>query len=126
MKGRRMIEARVRRAATVAFCSAGYPPEAAEVFFLTEQEMRILKFHTTGKKVRTVNVLAFESPSGFPHPEQKVFLGEIYVNGERYATNPSRMLFLVIHGFLHLIGFRHEKERDTITMRRMERKLVVC
>lgn len=122
--GGKALERRVRRAMKPVLLSKGYPPDALEVFFATDREMRELKRATTGKKVRMVDVLAFEEPRGFPHPGRSVFLGEVYVNAERYAQDPERVLFLVIHGFSHLLGFRHDGERDTIKMLRAEKKFL--
>ncbi len=117
------VKMQIKRAITHVIRKEGYPPDVMEVFFLTSREMCALKLKTTGKRVRTVDVLAFETPEGFPHPGRETYFGEVYVNHERFKKNPEYLLFLVIHGFLHLRGFRHARERDTIKMRRMERKI---
>lgn len=119
------LRERIRRAVARVLRELGHPPGAVEVFFVTDAEMRALKFKTTGKKVRIVDVLAFEEPHNFPHPDRETSLGEIYVNAERFENDPDRLLFLVIHGFAHLLGFRHARERDTIKMRRAEKKLLM-
>ena len=71
-----------------------------------------------------VNVLAFPEPAGFPHPESgKRFLGEVYLNagfgGGDYATLGP----LLVHGLLHLLGYRHYFERDRIKMQKREKLL---
>lgn len=94
------------------------------------------------KKIRAekmVNVLAFEDGGLFPHPETgKSYLGEVYLNldwnpevlrfGEpnrrSKASNRFEVLApLLIHGFLHLLGYRHRSKRDTIKMEKIERLL---
>ncbi|MBI2623610.1 MAG: rRNA maturation RNAse YbeY [Candidatus Liptonbacteria bacterium] len=133
-----LLESRVRAAVRRALRAAGYPPDAAEVFFAGDREMRELKrvtavvrlpASTHGARLprgtaRVVDVLAFEEPRGFPHPERAVFLGEVYVNVERYGNEPARLLALTVHGLAHLLGFRHEGRRDTIEMRRAEKALL--
>ncbi len=118
------LKNRVRRSVRKALRAVGYPPNAVEIFFVEEEEMRALKLATTGMRARTVNVLAFEEPRGFPHPGRTVFLGEVYVNFERYGDEPPQLLALVAHGVAHLLGFRHDGRRDTIEMQRVEKELL--
>lgn len=125
------LKNRVWRSVRKALRAVGHPPKAVEIFFVGEEEMRALKSATTGMRARhayrqagTVDVLAFEEPKGFPHPDRKVFLGEVYVNFERYGTDPDRLLSLVVHGVAHLLGFRHDGRRDTIEMQRVEKELL--
>ena len=118
------LKNRVRRSVRKALRAMGHPPDAVETFFAGEKEICALKLATTGVRVPTVNVLAFEEPQGFPHPDRNVSLGEVYVNFERYGTDPDRLLSLVVHGVAHLLGFRHDGRRDTMEMHRMEKKLL--
>ncbi len=89
------------------------------------------------KKEKMVNVLSFPEPEYFPHPEgKKKMLGEVYLNLD-YALVETRgtegrgrnqlsyeiLGFLLIHGFLHLLGYRHDGKSDTIRMQRLEQKL---
>jgi rRNA maturation RNase YbeY len=73
-----------------------------------------------------INVLAFQEPSKFPHPEStKVLLGEIYLNYD-FEKNKDRYAVLAplfIHGLLHLLGYEHWTNRDTIRMQALEKKL---
>ncbi|MCR4328147.1 MAG: rRNA maturation RNAse YbeY [Patescibacteria group bacterium] len=104
----------------------GFPTDSVDIIFAQDSVMRDIKFATTGIRKRVVNVLAFEEPREFPHPERKGFMGEVYLNGERYSKDREYMTFLLIHGILHLAGFRHNGRRDTIEMQRMEQMLVLC
>jgi ssRNA-specific RNase YbeY (16S rRNA maturation enzyme) len=118
------LEARVRRAVRAALRGVGKPSTVVEVFFMNEEEMRELKRATTGVRARTVDVLSFEEPKGFPHPGRKMFLGEVYVNIERYGGVPNELLTLVLHSVAHLLGFRHTRARDTMEMKRAEKVLL--
>jgi rRNA maturation RNase YbeY len=85
-----------------------------------------------------VSVLAFPEPPSFPHPaSSEKMLGEVYLNrdfaapgsllgararastAERYATLGP----LLVHGLLHLLGYRHFTKRDTMKMKKQEKRL---
>ena len=71
-----------------------------------------------------VNVLAFPEPEGFPHPDsRKRRLGEVYLNKDLERREPDRLGALLVHGVLHLLGYRHDRRRDTIKMEALEKKL---
>jgi rRNA maturation RNase YbeY len=71
------------------------------------------------------DVLAFPEPNHFPHPDVKgEFLGEIYINRDIMMRDKDRGIFLLIHGILHLLGYRHNKKTDIIKMESAERKLL--
>lgn len=71
------------------------------------------------------NVLAFPAPKNFPRPDiPGKTLGEIYLNPDYIKRNSENLLYMVIHGFLHLLGYDHKKEGDRIRMEKMEQKLL--
>ena len=73
---------------------------------------------------KEVNVLSFPEPKAFPHPETgKRWLGEVYLNRAFARLGADRLPFLMVHGVLHLLGYRHEKRRDIMKMEALERKL---
>jgi ssRNA-specific RNase YbeY (16S rRNA maturation enzyme) len=70
------------------------------------------------------DVLAFPEPSNFPHPEKKgQNLGEIYLNS-RLLNRFDRLVILMVHGLLHLLGYTHDRKSDTIRMEQIERRLI--
>ena len=72
------------------------------------------------------NVLAFPAPEGFPHPDIAggKFLGEIYLNPFYIKRKGEDLLFMLIHGYLHLLGYDHIKKGDRMAMERRERSLL--
>jgi ssRNA-specific RNase YbeY (16S rRNA maturation enzyme) len=73
---------------------------------------------------KMVNVLSFPETPGFPHPEvPKNWLGEVYLNAAFGRQHPDRLPALMVHGVLHLLGYRHDRLRDTMKMEMLEKKL---
>ncbi len=76
-------------------------------------------------KILPKNVLAYPWPINFPRPEtSKKFLGEIFINPQYIRAEGQNILFMLIHGFLHLLGYDHQKKNDTIAMEKEEQRLL--
>jgi hypothetical protein len=108
------------------------PFPSVSVFLLPGAELRRLKlehcFRRAGRRrparLGSVGVLAFPEPARFPRPERRgAALGEVYLNSD-LRSEPKRLRALLVHGVLHLLGYRHGRKRDTIAMETLERKLV--
>ena len=61
--------------------------------------------------------------------EKNTYLGDIVlnlykINGERKKDFFNNFNQLWIHGFLHLIGYKHSKNRDFYKMNKLENKLL--
>lgn len=90
-----------------------------------------IELYLVGNKFMAKNVLAFSAPKKFPRPDLrgKKWLGEIYLNPkyiERHASRVKRqeLIYMLIHGFLHLLGYDHKKESDRIKMEKKEQHLL--
>lgn len=71
-----------------------------------------------------VNVLSFPAGEGFPVlPGEKTPLGEIYLNRDFEGGAFGILGPLLVHGLLHLLGYRHHAKRDTMKMEKLEKKL---
>ncbi len=67
-----------------------------------------------------------------PDDRSALYLGELVISPERAAeqaknlehTLERELMFLTIHGVLHLLGFDHECEEDALTMKALQRQLI--
>jgi len=98
-----------------------------------------LTVYLAGKSVMNKNVLAYPAPKGFPRPDiMEVPLGEIFLNPDYIKKEklekleirnskleiPAKLVYMLAHGFLHLLGYNHKHDRDRIKMERKERELL--
>lgn len=111
------------------------PPAECElsVVFTDDRGIRQLNARWRGKDKPT-NVLSFPAfpvERGAPLPPM---LGDIviaYETVEREARDEGKpfdahLLHLVVHGFLHLLGYDHEGEAEAEEMERLERRILAA
>lgn len=103
--------------------------EDAGVVLLLASDAVVRRLNRTfGGRDRTTDVLSF--PSGGELEPGRPFLGEIAISVPRAAKQARQAgwgfreetALLVVHGFLHLLHYDHE--RDDGTMRRLEEDLL--
>lgn len=93
------------------------------IFLLPSSEMEDLEGRFLGRR-KGAHALAFPEPRTFPHPECKGrFLGEVYLDRDLARRAPQHAVALLIHGILHLLGYRHERKRDMMQMEAVARGL---
>ena len=79
-----------------------------------------------GNDIVSTNVLSFPNPKDFPHPEYDGFyLGEIYLNPDYINEKKESLDHMILHGILHLLGFDHEKSRDSLRMENLEKDILI-
>ena len=121
-----MTEKKLYAVSRAIFSVLGEKEMYCDICLVSEKEMvRLEKFFFPDKK-REPNVLAFPIPKDFPAPSYRGWnmVGEIYLNRDRYGKEFSHLVFLLIHGILHLLGYRHERKRDMMIMEDMERSVM--
>lgn len=78
-----------------------------------------------GNEFMNKNVWAFPAAKKFPRPDIKEkSLGEIYLNPDYIEKHDEDLVFMLVHGTLHLLGYDHEKKNDTIIMQKKEQQLL--
>jgi probable rRNA maturation factor len=99
-----------------------------EVFLVSENKIKeINKIYR--KKNKSTNVLTF---SYFNLEEKKMlrpdlnkkFLGEIFLAPDFIKRKKEDILYILIHGFLHLIGYVHSGKKNSIIMENKEREII--
>jgi probable rRNA maturation factor len=124
------LAAIVAPALAAAVAEAGVElPDEAEVscLFCDDAAIRALNAQWRGIDKPT-NVLSFPLPAGGPAP----LLGDIVLAFETIEAEAKRdgkplaahVTHLVVHGFLHLIGYDHEDEAEADVMERLESRVM--
>lgn len=128
----KVFEGKIRDSAKQALKTLNKENDSVEIYLIGNAQMKFLNKKFRGKNQPT-NVLSFEEPKNFPHPEDRLHhLGEIYLNipyikkeARKSDTHYSLLITqLLVHGLLHLLCFRHRKKRDRIKIEKMERWLI--
>ncbi len=120
---KRKLQGIAKRAvkAAVEAVSKGGKPRELSIVFTDDAGMRRLNKKWRGKDKPT-NVLSFPQKRG-------LLLGDVILAAETVAREAAlaekpledHMAHLIIHGFLHLLGFDHEAEADAAKMEQLER-----
>ncbi|HLA76331.1 MAG TPA: rRNA maturation RNase YbeY [Vicinamibacteria bacterium] len=118
---RRINPKRLRRVLEGAAAELGVSGEIV-VVLTADQPVRALNARYRGKD-RPTDVLSFEGEGGAEG------LGDVVISVETAARNGrehgrtllQELDLLVLHGFLHLLGYDHETDRGT--MERLEKRL---
>lgn len=82
------------------------------------------------KKDKVTDILSFEEKESFNHWPENFFLGEIIINYaqiKRQKNNRSlkdELVFILVHGFLHLIGYKDNTEKEAMDMEKIGIKFI--
>jgi pyridoxine 5-phosphate synthase len=128
----RINEALVQRAADQLLVSTGMAEAELSILLVDDQQIAELNRTWRHKKGPT-NVLAFSLTEGEDSAMAMNLLGDIVISVETAAREAkqeglslhSRLQVLLVHGFLHLIGYDHEKsDAEAVRMYNKERMLL--
>ena len=91
-------------------------------------EIKILNKKFRGKN-KTTDVLSFPYHEAFELKKNKntnVYLGDVILNYNKINKKNFKKDFnkLWVHGFLHLIGYTHKKDKDYYKMSNIEKKIL--
>lgn len=75
-------------------------------------------------KEGSTNVLAFSQLEGEARPAQPDVLGDVVICADRAVSDAEELgytvdemvLYLLIHGILHLVGYVHDRPADAVAM----------
>ncbi len=128
--GAKVSRARLRKLVTGIIEAAGLERQAVHVTLVNDNEMQALNLETFGKDKPT-NVISF--PLGGVPGEEVSLLGDVVVSvdtARREAEHgglslETRVAQLIIHGFVHLLGYEHVDvpPAEARRMRREEQRI---
>lgn len=107
----------------------GDSPSELSLVFSDDAGVRKLNAQWRGKD-RPTNVLSFPASSTAPGAALPPLLGDIVLASETVASEAAlegkplthHIAHLIIHGFLHLVGYGHEAETEAEAMEAIERR----
>jgi probable rRNA maturation factor len=124
----------VEAAVAAAGARADVEPGPAEfvVAFADDARVRELNRDFRGKDSAT-NVLSFPAPDDLPGPGPRL-LGDVVLARETVAAEAAaegksienHVRHLVVHGFLHLLGYDHETDAEAEQMERLETEVLAA
>jgi probable rRNA maturation factor len=123
-------EATIRRAMTEAARACATAPGDVAVVLTGDDAIQALNKRWRGQDKPT-NVLSFPAQV-MPGSEEPAHLGDIVIAFETMTAEAERdgkqfahhLAHLAVHGYLHLLGHDHDKDRDAEAMERLETDLL--
>lgn len=122
----------VKRQARRMMAYLGCSDRDLSVVFVHDDRMRVLNRDYRSKD-RSTNVLAFSQRQTYPGEPETRMLGDVVVSlptaareaGELGQSLEERVVFLLAHGLLHLLGYDHEgPASQRLCMERREREIL--
>jgi len=118
----------VQRAVTEAAVALSTPPAELAIVLTDDSAIRSLNRAWRGVDAAT-NVLSFPTPRAGGEPP---LIGDIVLAYETIAAEAQaehkpfahHLAHLAVHGFLHLLGYDHVRDKDAETMERIERDVL--
>jgi len=100
------------------------------IAFVGDKKIRELN-NKYRKKDKVTDILSFEGKDFFDYKLKNKFLGEIiidYVQVKRQKKKSKslkeELVFILVHGFLHLIGYKDDTEKEAEEMEKMGIKFI--
>jgi probable rRNA maturation factor len=121
----------VKKAVWAAAKAVSTPRAELAIVLTDDSTIRALNRDWRGKNAPT-NVLSFPAARPGKSRSAPPYIGDIviaYQTVAREAVAESKpfnhhLAHLAVHGFLHLLGYDHENDRDAQKMERLERKIL--
>lgn len=118
----------LRKAAERILSDLGFPDNELSVAIVGDRGIRILNREYLGRDKPT-NVISFAMQEGAFGEVNPQLLGDVVISADTCAREAeeggipfaARLLFLLLHGILHLTGYDHERSGEA-EARRMEEK----
>lgn len=134
MPGQTIVEL-MQKSGELCVKEEGLKPEriTVSVTFVSNDEIRELNsiYRNINKITDVLSFPQYENKSEFPL-EGEICLGDIVIcteqallQADEYGHSAEReLVYLFVHGILHLLGYDHMEETETDKMRTMEEKIM--
>lgn len=121
----------VKKAVSAAADAISTPRAELAIVLSDDSAIQALNRDWRGKNAPT-NVLSFPAVAPGKGQPASPYIGDVviaYQTTEREAVAEGKpfghhLAHLAVHGFLHLLGYDHENDRDAQKMERLERKIL--
>ena len=122
----------VRRAILAAANAVSTPPAELAILLSDDSAIRTLNRDWRGKDAPT-NVLSFPAARLGKTTAATPYIGDIVIAYQTTAREAlaegkpfdHHLAHLAVHGFLHLLGYDHDNDRDAQNMERLERAILL-
>ena len=121
----------VKRAVLAAAEAVSTPPTELAIVLSDDSAIQTLNREWRGKNTPT-NVLSFPAPRPGKNRSAPPYIGDIVIAYRTVAREAvaegkpfnHHLAHLAVHGFLHLLGYDHENDRDAQKMEGLERNIL--
>ena len=121
----------VKKAVLAAAEAVSTPPAELAIVLSDDSTIRTLNRDWRGKNAPT-NVLSFPAAAVGKGRSASPYIGDVIIAYQTVAREAAaegkpfnhHLAHLAVHGFLHLLGYDHENDRDAQTMERLEREIL--
>lgn len=98
---------------------------AEQALSLPELASAYTEVDIVGDEVMKKNVMSYPAPERFPRPDGgERFLGEIHLNPGYIQSHGEDFDLMLVHGFLHLLGYDHKEDKDARKMEETEKMIL--
>jgi probable rRNA maturation factor len=130
-RSRRQAQTVVKRAILAAAKAVSTPNAELGIVLTDDSAIRALNRQWRGKNAPT-NVLSFPSADAGKRQVGSPYMGDIVIAYETTAREAAaegkrfthHLAHLAVHGFLHLLGYDHDNDRDADRMEGLERRVL--
>ena len=120
----RELEGNLKKSARGALRSFGVRGLRVNILLVGKLRMQALNSEFRGKLCPT-NVLAFPVPDDFPVPPNAFRpIGDVYLCPPYIEEHGESLEYMLVHGMLHLLGFKHESKSDRMKMEKREAQVI--